>query len=208
MIVRPLRLMLYDQTCAGAPGLPGLSHAWWTGGHLYRGLGRIDRFAGFADWPAALRWLAEVEPDRPIGEVQLWCHGKWGHARLDRTPLDAGALSPSHRWHGLLCAIRDRLAGPDALFWFRTCETFGARAGHDFARRWTDFTGCRAAGHTYIIATWQSGLHSLRPGDSPTWSLREGLREGTPDAPVRAHWSGPRAPNTITCFHGTVPAAF
>ena len=200
--------MVYDRTCRGAFALPGLSHAWWTGGHLYRALSRIDRFAGFAEWPAALRWLAEVEPDRAIGEIQLWCHGKWGHARLDRTPLDASALAASHAWNGELRAIRDRLVGPDALVWFRTCETFGANAGHDFARRFTDFMGCRASGHTYVIGAWQSGLHSLRPGERPSWAVDEGLREGTADAPERAHGSAPTAPNTITCFHGSVPVTF
>lgn len=207
-MTRALRLMIYDRTCRGGPALPGLAQAWWTGGHLYRGLGRIDRFAGFAEWGDALRWVAEVEPERPIAEIQLWCHGKWGHARLDRAPLDADALSTSHALHGLLRAIRERLVGPEALVWFRTCETFGANAGHDFARRFTDFMGCRAAGHTYVIGAWQSGLHSLAPGERPSWSATEGLREGTADRPTRAFWSRATAPNTITCLHGAVPEAF
>ncbi len=197
--------MIYDSTCTGAPSLPGLSHAWWTGGLLYRALGRIDRFEGFADWPSALRWLAEVEPDRPIAEIQLWCHGKWGKALLDRRPLDAGALRPTHPYHGMLRAIRDRLVGPEALWWFRTCETFGALPGHRFAREWTDYFGCSAAGHTYIIGAWQSGLHRLAPGAPPDWPATEGLKAGTPDAPSKARHSHPFAPHTITCLHPAPP---
>lgn len=200
--------MVYDRSCAGRLGLPGLRQAWSTGGYLYRSLGRIDRFIGVEDWPTALRWLAEVEPDRPIGEIQTWCHGKWGRVMMKRQPMDVAALRPGHAWNGWLRAIRDRLAGPEALWWFRTCETFGADAGHRFAREWTDFFGCDAAGHTYIIGAWQSGLHRLRPGERPGWAAAEGLREGTPQAPARAFWSKPTAPNTISCLQGRVPAGF
>lgn len=204
--VTPLRLMIHDQSCRGRWGI-GLTRAWSAGGRLYGALGRLDHHAGFGDWPSALRWLAEVEPERPIGEIQLWCHGKWGCALLDGTPLDASALRADHPWSGALAAIRDRL-GPEPLWWFRTCETFGAAAGHRFARAWTDFFGGRAAGHTHVIGVWQSGLHSLAAGDTPAWSDREGLVEGSPDRPMRAASSGPAAPNTITCFHGAVPEGY
>jgi hypothetical protein len=91
------------------------------------------------------------------------------------------------------------------LWWFRTCETFGCEAGHDFARRWTRFFGCRAASHTYIIGPWQSGLHILEPGQSPDWPLDEGLAEGTPDSPEKALWSTPGKPNTIFCLTSRLP---
>lgn len=208
MASQPLRLMIYDRTCGGPVGLPGLSQAWWTGGGLYRALGRIDRFVGVEDWPTALRWLAEVEPGRPIAEIQTWCHGKWGQVLLDRAPMDATALLAGHPWNGWLRAIRERLVGPEALWWFRTCETFGAQSGHRFARAWTDFFECDAAGHTYIIGAWQSGLHRLGPGQEPPWPTAEGLREGTPGAPRRALRSKPTAPHTITCLHGRVPPGF
>ena len=199
--------MVYDRTCRGPRLLPGLSHSWWAGGHLYRWLGRIDAVIGASSWGQALAWLAAVEPHRAIAEVQFWGHGKWGLARIGREPLDRGVLDSGHPYRGRLEAIRERMQ-PEGLWWFRTCETFGALPGHDFARAWTDFFGGRAAGHTFIIGPWQSGLHLLRAGAEPHWSISEGLREGDPRAPVRALWSRPGAPNTITCLHGRVPDGY
>jgi hypothetical protein len=76
--------------------------------------------------------------------------------------------------------------------------------GHAFARAWTRYFQCRAAGHTYVIGPFQSGLHCLAPGAEPDWPTTEGLPTDEPHARA-ALWSTPFAPNTITCFHGTVP---
>lgn len=204
-----LRLMVYDRTCTGPGWRPGLSHAWASGSVLYKALGRLDATRGVASWDEALRWLAEYRPDRPIGEVQYWGHGKWGLARADRQPLDIDALSSGHPLHAPLKAVAERmLPGDQGLWWFRTCETFGARPGQRFARALADFLGCRTAGHTYIISHWQSGLHSLRPGEEPSWPDDEGLREGTPEHPEKAYWSRLWEPHTISFLHGEVPADY
>lgn len=223
--------MIYDATCTrdlpwprpSQPGLlrslhdrlevvpvPGLSHFWAGGGLLYAGLRRLDRFAGFTDWASALRWLAEVEPSRTIAEIQFWGHGKWGAAKIDREPLDREALAEGHPLRRPLEAVRERLdsSGGQCQWWFRTCETFGAEPGHAFAQAWTDFFGCRAAGHTYVIGPWQSGLHTLEPGEAPHWSVCEGLRAGTPDEPLAAYWSRLGEPNTISCLQGRIPAGY
>jgi len=205
-----LRLMLYDETCRGVGRRPlGLSHCWKAGGWLYRRLGRLDGCRGLCSWSEALDWLLAVEPERPIGEIQYWGHGKWGLARIGEQPLDAAALRPAHPLHDRLAGLRQRLL-PDgrSLWWFRTCETFGAETGQRFARAWSDFFGCRTAGHTYIIAYHQSGLHSLSPGCLPGWPADEGLARGSPAAPEEARWSHRGAPNTITCLHGRIPAGF
>jgi hypothetical protein len=199
------RLLVYDRTCAGR--IVGLSTAWSSGSRLYAMLGRIDASLGAASWGEALAWIAAQAKDRPIAEIQYWGHGKWGCALIANDVLDARALAPASPLHAPLCAVRERLA-PDALFWFRTCETFGAGRGVDFAQRWTDFLGARAAGHTHVIGLWQSGLHGLGPGRAPDWSAAEGLAEGTPAEPRRARVSLPGAPRTITCFEGAVPAAW
>ena len=117
------------------------------------------------------------------------------------------ALAPDSIYAGQIAAIRERLSA-DSLLWFRTCETFGAAAGHDFARAVTDTFGCDAAGHTYIIQYWQSGLHRLRPGATPHWPADEGLLRGSVDAPERARQSTPMAPNTVTCLAGEIPAGY
>lgn len=201
--------MFYDRTCRGRPLLPGLSHAWGSGGVLYRGLRRIDACRGVERWEEGLSWLANLQPDRPIAQVQYWGHGKWGHARVCDDVLDERALLAGHPLHPLLRRIAARMQpGEQGLWWFRCCETFGARPGQRFARALSDFLGCRTAGHTYIIGHWQSGLHSLLPGQDPHWSDEEGLRAGTPESPKEAHWSRLWHPNTITFLHGQVPAGY
>jgi hypothetical protein len=201
-----LRLMIYDRTCVGKHAPVGLSTAWGAGSMLYRGLGRLDGTFGATSWDEALGWLANVEPSRPIAEIQYWGHGQWGRVLVDRDALDARALAPGHRLAARIDAVRERLAPEgDSLFWLRTCEAFGASAGLDFATRLADRFGARVAGHTFIIGAIQSGLHGLRPGHTPDWSAAEGIKEGTPDRPLRAHGSGVRKPRTITCLAGEVP---
>jgi hypothetical protein len=201
--------MIHDRTCRGRPPLPGLSHAWWLGGHLYRLLGRFDAWTGVASWPEALDFLRQAAPGRRIAEVQYWGHGKWGSPRIGTEPLDLHALG---RDHPLAPALRDVAARmlPDeaGLWWFRTCEAFGARPGHAFARALADTLGCRVAGHTYVIGHVQSGLHTLLPGAAPSWPDDEALCEGTPEAPARAQWSRFGAPNTITCLRGSIPDGY
>jgi len=190
------RLVVFDRTQRALTG------AWWTGVRLYRGLGRIDGSLGAASWGEALDWV--LGRGAPIDELQFWGHGKWGVALFDRDPLDAAALAPGHPLAGRLAELRDRLA-PGALVWLRCCEVFGADRGLDFAARLADGLGTRVAGHTFVIGFHQSGLHGLVPGARPDWPATEGLAEGTPADPRRAHGSGPRRPRTITCLRGVVP---
>jgi hypothetical protein len=166
-------------------------------------LRRSDGAYGARNFTDGLAWASSFRPSERIAELQFWGHGKWGRIFIAKESLDRSALAGG-RHHLALCALRERLL-PDALVWFRTCETFGAAAGHDFSRAWTDFFGCRAAGHTFVIGYWQSGLHLLRPGDAPSWSKGEGLTQGSPERPERAAISWPGRPNTITCLQGRVP---
>jgi hypothetical protein len=207
--VKPLRLMVFDATWARGSERSlmqsGLTSSWFAGGALYAALGRLDERTGATSWAQALDWLGSVQPGRPISEIQFWGHGRFGRAFIGSDVLDKDALVPTHRLHDALARVRDRLA-PDALWWFRTCETFGTQAGHEFATSWTRFFRARAAGHTYVIGPWQSGLHSLAPGAVPTWSITEGLGD---DVNRRsALMSSARAPHTITCLHGAVPAGW
>jgi hypothetical protein len=193
------RLLVFDKTAAG------LSKTWSAGSVMYRALGRLDAAHGSTSWSEAFAWIENQKG--AIDELQFWGHGKWGCAFVDKDVLDARALSANHPLHRNLQALRERLA-KDALVWFRTCETFGAARGIDFARRLSDFLGARVAGHTFVIGFHQSGLHGLSPGAHPDWSGDEGLVEGTPENPRRAKWSTPIAPRTITCLSGRVPPAW
>jgi hypothetical protein len=216
---RPLRLLVYDRTWQHKRWLRqvGLTSSWIGGGALYRAMNRLDHVCGVTSWREAVDWLTAVEPGARIGEIQFWGHGKWGQAYVGAEDiLDVGALQSGHALYDGLARVRDRLtrdadSSPRVRWWFRTCETFGTDVGHDFAQRWTRFFDAPAAGHTYVIGPWQSGLHSLAPGATPTWSVSEGL----PDPPLdkkgekkHALMSTRRAPNTITCLHGAVPAGF
>lgn len=187
----------------------GLSSAWTAGASLYRGLGRLDAAFGASSWDEALVWIAGTYRERPIAELQYWGHGRWGRVFVDRDALDASALDDGHRLHAPLMALKERLL-PDArsLVWLRTCEAFGAHAGHAFAAKLADGLGARVAGHTHVIGAVQSGLHGLRPGHLPTWSASEGIAEGTAAEPKTAHGSSFLRPHTITCFEGAVPEAW
>jgi hypothetical protein len=172
---------------------------------VYRALRRIDARRGVSSWDEALQWVAAAP--EPIEELQYWGHGKWGAAFVGGEVFDGRDLWPNGRLRAGLEAVRERLA-PNALVWFRTCETLGARPGIDFAMRLSDFLGARVAGHTFIIHAFQSGLCGVAPGMATHWSPDEGLLEGTPEAPLRARSSAPWAPRTIHCLQGTVPEAW
>lgn len=198
-----LRIMLYDRSCRGRGLAPGLSHAWAAGGVLFRALGRFERVHGAWSWAAALDGLLAASADRPIAEIQFWGHGEWGGLWIDEELLTAAALEPGHYLHDRLAALRTRLV-PDgsALWWFRSCDVFGTQVGHDFARAWTRFFGCRAAGHTHHIMMLQSGLHVLAPGAEPTWPLDEGVEPGL----AHARESSWLAPRTVTFLQTELPA--
>lgn len=202
--MQPLKLLIYDRTCQGRFGLPGLSAAWRSGSYWYRARGWLDACYGAESWPEALHFLANYELGRPVAQIQFWGHGKWGDARIGAELLDERALLRGHELHAPLARVRARLT-TGALWWFRTCETFGAERGQRFARAWADFFGAHAAGHTYIIGYWQSGLHRLTPGAEPDWAPEEGLREGSAREPRQALWSVPGEPNTISCLQGRLP---
>jgi len=202
----PLRLIVYDATQQQRPPR-ALGYSWRYGVHLYRALGRVDRSYGAHSFADALKWLEEVEPERSIGELQFWGHGKWGRIFIGAESLDRSVLRGDHAHHAGFRELRERLA-PSALLWFRTCETLGARAGQDFARALSDATGARVAGHTYEIGFFQSGLHCLQPGTAPSWSDREGLARGSAERPEKALPSSPDAPATITCLTGEIPEGF
>ncbi len=210
-MTEPLRLLVFDRTCVpgAGDGRPlALSPIWRAGASLYRALGRIDAQLGVSSWREALAWLLALQPSSPIGEIQYWGHGRWGRALCGTDALSRASLSHGPLADGLRALSERLLPDGESLLWFRTCELFGARAGHDFARAWADALGARVAGHTFVIGFHQSGLHSLRPGEQPGWPLDEGIARGTPDAPEAARPSRPWAPNTITCLHGKIPEGY
>ncbi|HWL85382.1 MAG TPA: hypothetical protein VNO21_06250, partial [Polyangiaceae bacterium] len=161
---------------------------------------------GAIDWADAFAWLSDFRAGEPIAEIQYWGHGKWGTVFVAQDAWNVHAFDLAHPHGEVLASLRARML-PEArsLVWFRTCETFGARAGHAFAVRVSNFWGARVAGHTHVIGALQSGLHGLRPGELPRWSDAEGLARGTPEAPLLAKGSSPKAPHTIHFMNNAVP---
>jgi hypothetical protein len=199
----PLRLIVFDRT-AHARFRPGLSTLWSLGRTLYRMRREVDAGCAANGWEQALAWLSTHGAPRPISEIQLWSHGKWGNASIGAECLDQRSLVRTSAHFSALEKVRARLA-PGALFWFRTCETFGAERGITFAERFAETMGTRVAGHTYVIGLWQSGLHQLDPGAPADWSPEEGLIEGDAHNPLRAKPSLPGEPRTISCFDARLP---
>jgi hypothetical protein len=198
----PLRLVVFDATQMRRPPR-WLGRAWHVGSTLYRLQGAVDRSFGARSFESAFAWLERVRGS--VAELQFWGHGKWGRALIDRQPWDRTALGDGHPLRRGLDVLRERLT-PDALIWFRTCETLGALPGQDFAKALGDFTGARIAGHTYEIGFFQSGLRALAPGQTPSWDPNEGLAEGDPANPLRSLPSRADAPSTVTCLTTRLPA--
>ncbi len=198
---RPRRVVLYDRGCTEPPFL---TQSWVIGAALARIRGQVDAVHGASSWREALAWLANEGREYGLAEVQFWGHGKWGRALIGGDAIDAARIREDADTRDQLREISASLA-PGALWWWRTCETFGAASGHDFAQDFGERLGCRVAGHTFIIGPWQSGLHSLAPGCRPDWPQDEGLASGTPRSPRGALWSRAWRPRTIACLRMTIP---
>jgi hypothetical protein len=218
MATRPLNLVIFDKTDTPsaalararervatpdgrAIGSPGLSPIWRAGTILHRLTRAADASLGATSWVEALTWAAATsrERGRPIASVQVWGHGGWGSMAIGGTTLDAAALRPDHALAGPLDAFSRALAGPEALFWMRCCSAFGHSVGQRFAEALAVRLGCRVAGHTHIIGFFQSGTHSLRPGEKAGWPADEGVRKSDGRA-TGALTSTPGAPNTVSCL--------
>ncbi|WP_437990315.1 hypothetical protein [Sorangium sp. So ce145] len=186
----------------------GLTPIWRAGVLLHRMTGAADAWQSAASWAEALGWAARAarERGRKIASLQAWGHGGWGYMRMGATRLDEAALRPGSPLDEALDALRAELAGPDALVWLRCCSAFG-HTGRSFAQALARRLGCRVAGHTYIIAFYQSGTHSLRPDETPSWDPHEGVRfDG--GVPTGAKWSSRGAPNTVSCLAGDLPRGY
>ncbi|MGK4002581.1 DUF4347 domain-containing protein [Sorangium sp. So ce1036] len=186
----------------------GLTRIWRAGAVLHRMTGAADAWLGAASWAESLAWAARTARARrqKIASLQAWGHGGWGYMALGGTRLDEAALRPGSPLDDALTAFREELTGPEAVVWLRCCSAFG-HTGRTFARALADRLGCRVASHTYIIGFYQSGTHSLRPSEEPTWDPREGVRLSG-GRPVGARASGASEPNTVTCLTLNLPPGY
>jgi hypothetical protein len=63
------------------------------------------------------------------------------------------------------------------------------------------YRGLRRIDAARPVSSWVAAL--FVPGARPTWSASEGVWEGTPAQPIRAHGSSFSRPRTVTCFTGS-----
>jgi hypothetical protein len=198
------KILIFDGTARA--GEAPLRAAWRVGAHLYRQLGRVDSAFGASSWNEALAWIAATSAEGTVEELQYWGHGTWGKVHIASDALSIESMLPGHPHERGLQTLRNRLLPSGrALVWFRTCETFGARAGQTFAQNLSRLLHAKVAGHTHVIGALQSGLHGLHPNASPHWSPEEGIQTGTPEAPVQAHQSSRQAPNTLHFMNSKIP---
>jgi hypothetical protein len=194
-----IRALVFD--AVRAKGL--LDETWWIGALFARMFGRFDVVVPAYDWPSALRATALIEQPDPIAELHFWGHGSPGRVYVGGKAINRAVFtSPTHPWHAPMVALSSRLR-PESLVWWRTCSTFARAAGHAFAREAVDFFGCRVAASTFNIGLFHSGIHSLRPGDAPSWSVDEGVTTKKGRTAQRA--SAPWCPHTISCFRSRFP---
>ena len=216
-----LRLIIYDATDTApvavprivrrpdgaAEGTGGLTRFWRMGAGLHRGIGRASAALGAGSWREALTWAADTatREGTQVSELQLWGHGGWGYMGMGDERLDlttaAGPLEAE-------TAALARVLAPGALVWFRCCSAFGTADGQTFAAGMAERLRARVAGHSYIIGIWQSGTHSVAPGEAATWDPDEGVLHGAGGAAIGADVSSMNAPRTLHCFRPGLPAGW
>lgn len=182
----------------------GLSSSWTVGGGLYKALRWVDVCKGFSDWGAALDWIAALEPGRQISQIQIWGHGSPGRSWMNGRALTAKSLTPGHKYNMVLRQIAERMTD-DGVIWFRNCSVFAGQVGRDFGRTWANELDVRIAAHTHVIGVFQSGLHTIGPGEEPRWPADEGIAEGTPDHILKTRNSMPWSPNTVFMLSSGIP---
>lgn len=185
-----MRVIIYDND----PG-PGFMNwflrlSWAVGAWLQKLFGKTDKVYGAPSWEHALAWL-DVQPG-PLKALHYWGHGSPGYVWLAQKTPD-------------LPVFMKKLApkvNADTEVWFRVCHLFHGKKGQDFARELAHGLGCTVAGHTRLIGLFHSGLHTLKPGMTPTWNPLEG--DGLPGIATSLGlrwWEN----NTIICFRSTIP---
>lgn len=190
-----LDIMFYDNSdWAGEQ----LRLSWVTGGQFYKMFRGIEHHAGFSSWVEALKWLCSVEPNKKINSIQFWGHGTPGRVWINGETLSARSVLASSEHRKFLLDLSERM-DENAFVWFRSCNVFAGHEGKLFAVTMSKILNCKIAAHTYIVGPWQSGLHTIKPDEKPSWSVEEGI-DGE-----KFKWSMPWSPNTVFCLTNKFP---
>jgi hypothetical protein len=112
------------------------------------------------------------EKHGPAERVEYWGHGASGGVQCNDKWLWGPTMRGSNtvpRVCAVLDEVRHILRDENALWWWRTCNTFWGEAGRAFAEMCVDSLGCKTAGFTRVIGPWQSELRIAEPGAKPSW---------------------------------------
>ena len=195
-----LDIMFYDNSSWAGDHL---RFSWLTGGVFYKYFKSVEENSGFEDWESALKWLNYVQPNKKIKTIQFWGHGTPGRVWINGECLSVRSFLASSPERYLLSKLKERLT-PDSTVWFRCCNLFAGKEGKLFAKSLANFLNCRVAGHTFIVHGWQGGLHTVKPGQDPSWSESEGIKIKK-DGSKEMLWTAPWSPNTIFCLTNEIP---
>lgn len=182
-----MKVTIYDKVAW--PGFMQwcLKTSWLLGCIFQKLVGAVDEYYGASSWADAQAWLKSR--GSPIEQVQYWGHGSPGTVWL------AGQAVPTAAWLSL-----KPLLAPNALIWFRVCDSFQGAAGQAFSKALADGLGCMIAGHTRIIGLWQGGLYTRAPWMPASWDVTEG---GEPSW-IREDLN-PFHKHTILCLKTKIP---
>ena len=158
------RVFVYDKTQGW------LTSSWWFGSLLRSMRPGKDIVLKVSSWDDMIAQLAAL-PAGSVSRVEFWGHGisggvkcgtewAWGPTMQSKDPV--------RRIAEVLAKVRHILA-PDAVWWWRACNTFRGEAGRAFAKMCVTALGCRVAAFTRIIWWWQADLRIATPGADPDW---------------------------------------
>ena len=163
-------VFIYDKTQGW------LTASWWFGAALRSLRPGKDIILNIRSWDEMVEQLNAL-PKGSVERVEYWGHGLSSAVHCAGVPLPEDVLE----------LVADRMTGPTALWWWRTCKTFWGEPGHDFAKKCAEALGCRVAGFTHWIWLWQSGLTATGPEETAPWPTTGGKR------------SWPWRENTVFC---------
>lgn len=201
--------MIYDKTKlvdGKIDGQDALTSSWMAGGALYRAFRWLDRSKGVSTWEEALEWILSECRDGAVSTIQFWGHGNRGRASVGQQVMNKILLQDEK----IASLVREigSLMHEDGLWWFRSCLTFGGIEGKEFAKEFSTILNRRVAASTYIVGWWQSGYHSLKPGEDPYWPDTEGMILSEDNHYLGDMKSKRKEPNTVWCISKNLPESW
>jgi hypothetical protein len=182
-----MRVAVYDKNPGAGTSQWGLALSWRIGCFLHKLFGKLDDYYAASSWDEAIAWL--LTQPKPLTSVQYWGHGSPATIWL------AGVAAGADMW----LKLKPKMTTA-SIVWFRVCSAFQGRPGQVFAKRLAHGLGCTIAAHTRIIGVFQGGLHTLKPGATPSWPDEEG------ELPGKLAKLGLRGGNnSIFCLRANVP---